>query len=55
MHLLKLSYSFMQMFELKFDFLRAISEHEHYVALNMPLDVRGNLYCILIRRLILDK
>eukprot|EP00795_Rhopilema_esculentum_P016504 gene16504-7923_t len=30
-----------QMFELKFDFLRAISEHEHYVALNMPLDIRA--------------
>ena len=31
------------MFELKFEFLRAISEHEHFVALNMPLDIRGNL------------
>eukprot|EP00794_Sanderia_malayensis_P010919 gene10919-12079_t len=30
-----------QMFELKFDFLRSISEHEHYVALNMPLDIRA--------------
>ena len=31
------------MFELKFEFLRAISEHEHFVALNMPLDIRGKL------------
>ena len=45
----------MQMFELKFDFLRAISEHEHYVALNMPLDVRGNVFCIMILSLSLNK
>ena len=31
---------FFQMFELKFELLRCISEHEHFVPLNFPFDIR---------------
>ena len=30
-----------QMLEFKFEFLQVICNHEHYIPLNLPLDVRG--------------
>ncbi|EDO33582.1 predicted protein, partial [Nematostella vectensis] len=30
-----------QMREFKFEFLQVICNHEHYIPLNLPLDVRG--------------
>ncbi len=34
------------MMEFRFDFLRIICQHEHYIPLNLPLDCRatGDLY-----------
>ena len=34
------------MLEFKFEFLQVVCNHEHYIPLNLPLDVRGKLTCV---------